>query len=82
MDRINPYQSGLEKNAANFVALSPLSFIERTARIYPQRTAIVAMTGNVSEHALARECGMDDFLAKRASSLEAGGNLLLRLFLR
>jgi fatty-acyl-CoA synthase len=41
MDRINPYQSGLEKNAANFVALSPLSFIERTARIYPQRTAIL-----------------------------------------
>ena len=41
MDRINPYQSGLEKNAANFVALSPLSFIERTARIYPQRTAII-----------------------------------------
>ena len=25
--------------------------------------------------------GLDDFLAKRASSLEAGGNLLLRLFL-
>ena len=42
MDRINPYQSGLEKNAANFVALSPLSFIERTARIYPQRTAIIS----------------------------------------
>ena len=41
MDRINPYSSGLEKNAANFVALSPLSFIERTARIYPQRTAII-----------------------------------------
>ncbi|HRK40333.1 MAG TPA: acyl-CoA synthetase [Burkholderiaceae bacterium] len=41
MDRINPYVTGLEKNAANFVALSPLSFIERTARIYPQRTAIV-----------------------------------------
>ena len=41
MDRINPYVTGLEKNAANFVALSPLSFIERTARIYPQRTAII-----------------------------------------
>ena len=41
MDRNNPYSSGLDKNAANFVALSPLSFIERTARIYPQRTAII-----------------------------------------
>ena len=41
MDRINPYTQGLDKNAANFVALSPLSFIERTARIHPQHTAVV-----------------------------------------
>jgi hypothetical protein len=33
--RINPYQQGLDKNAANFVALSPISFIQRTARVYP-----------------------------------------------
>jgi fatty-acyl-CoA synthase len=37
----NPYDIGLERNAANFVALSPLSFIERTAHVYPQRTAII-----------------------------------------
>ena len=41
MTRINPYSLGLNKNAANFVALSPLSFIERAALVYPQRTAIV-----------------------------------------
>ena len=41
MARINPYEIGLDKNAANFVALSPLSFIERAALVYPQRTALV-----------------------------------------
>ncbi|WP_157270993.1 acyl-CoA synthetase [Azohydromonas aeria] len=39
MTRINPYSVGLDRNAANFVALSPLSFIERAALVYPQRTA-------------------------------------------
>jgi fatty-acyl-CoA synthase len=37
----NPYAQGLERRPANFVPLTPLSFLERTARVYPQRTAIV-----------------------------------------
>ena len=37
----SPYATGLDKNAANHVALSPLSFIERAAWVYPERTAIV-----------------------------------------
>ena len=41
MPRTNPYELGLDKNAANFVALSPLSFIERAARVYPQRIAVI-----------------------------------------
>ena len=41
MDRPNPYTQGLDRNAANFVALSPLSFLERAAAVYPQRRAIV-----------------------------------------
>jgi fatty-acyl-CoA synthase len=36
-----PYEHGLSKNAANYVPLSPLSFIERTAQVYPQRLAVV-----------------------------------------
>jgi len=31
----------LEANAANFVALTPLSFLQRTADIYPQREALI-----------------------------------------
>ncbi len=35
------YDQGLDKNAANFVALSPLSFLERSAAVFPDRTAII-----------------------------------------
>ena len=41
MTRTNPYETGLDKNEANFVALSPLSFIERTASVYPDRNAVI-----------------------------------------
>jgi len=35
------YASGLEKSAANHVPLTPLGFLDRTADVYPQRTAII-----------------------------------------
>ena len=35
------YDQHLERNTANFAALTPLSFIERTAAVYPERLAIV-----------------------------------------
>ena len=37
----NPYEQGLDKNAANFVPLSPLSFIERSAYVYPDRVSVI-----------------------------------------
>ncbi|MBS0394275.1 MAG: acyl-CoA synthetase [Proteobacteria bacterium] len=37
----SPYDEGLERRPANFVPLTPLSFLERAARVYPARTAIV-----------------------------------------
>ncbi|MCH7506520.1 MAG: acyl-CoA synthetase [Proteobacteria bacterium] len=36
-----PYTKDLDKNPANFSPLSPLTFIERAAFVYPDRTAIV-----------------------------------------
>src|ERR1019366_2717332 len=35
------YDIGLEKTLANFVALTPLSFLARTAAIYPDHTSAV-----------------------------------------
>ena len=37
----SPYQAGLDKQSANFSALSPLTFLDRAAKVYPQRTAVV-----------------------------------------
>ncbi|MGN6669605.1 MAG: acyl-CoA synthetase [Trinickia sp.] len=35
------YEAGLDKNAANFAALTPLMFIERAASVYPTHLAVV-----------------------------------------
>ncbi len=35
----NPYQQNLDRNPANFAPLTPLSFLERAADVYPQRIA-------------------------------------------
>jgi len=35
------YTKDLDKNAANFTPLSPLTFIERAAAVYPDRTAVI-----------------------------------------
>jgi fatty-acyl-CoA synthase len=37
----NPFEVGLDKNAANFQALTPLSFIERAASTYPNKTSVI-----------------------------------------
>ena len=39
--RHNPYAKDLGKNAANFEQLSPMTFLERTAALYPDRVALV-----------------------------------------
>ncbi len=35
------FDQGLDKNAANFVALSPVSFLERTAEVFGDLTAVI-----------------------------------------
>ena len=37
----NPYATGLDKNAANFVPLSPIGFLLRSAEVYPQRVSVI-----------------------------------------
>ncbi|MFA5913281.1 MAG: acyl-CoA synthetase [Burkholderiales bacterium] len=41
MDRANAFETDLDRNPANHAPLTPLSFIERAAYVYPQRTAVV-----------------------------------------
>ena len=35
------YDTNLDKNNANFVPLTPLSFLKRSAEVYPQKTSII-----------------------------------------
>ena len=37
----NPFDNGLDRNAANNAPLTPLTFIDWTAAAYPQRTAVI-----------------------------------------
>jgi fatty-acyl-CoA synthase len=41
MSSVSQYSTDLDKNAANYTPLSPLTFIERAAAVYPARAAIV-----------------------------------------
>lgn len=41
MPRSSPYAEGLEKTAANHVPLTPLSFLERAARVYPDQISVI-----------------------------------------
>ena len=37
----NSYETGLEKNPANYVPLTPLSFLARSAFVYPERISVI-----------------------------------------
>jgi fatty-acyl-CoA synthase len=39
--RQNQYNVGLDKNAANYVPLTPVSFLARSATVYPNHTSVV-----------------------------------------
>ena len=41
MPHTNPYAVGLDKNLANYTPLTPTGFLERAARVYPDRIAII-----------------------------------------
>ncbi len=39
--RANPFEQDLDRNAANFASLTPLTFIEWSASVYPHRPAVI-----------------------------------------
>jgi fatty-acyl-CoA synthase len=61
------YEAGLDKNAANFAALTPLTFIERAATVYPALPAIA--------HGAVRRTWAETYARTRrlASGLKARG---------
>ena len=37
----NIYNQNLEKNSANYQPLTPITFLERAASVYPERVAVI-----------------------------------------
>ena len=37
----NVYAQGLDRNAANYTALTPVSFLAKAAAVYPDRVAVI-----------------------------------------
>src|SRR3954454_16866617 len=40
-DTANPYETGLDRSAANYVPLSPIGFLRRSASAYPNRVSVI-----------------------------------------
>ena len=62
----DPYEQDLDKNPANYAPLTPLSFIERAAQVYPDQVAVIHGNGRFTwreTYARARRLGAA--LAKR-----------------
>jgi fatty-acyl-CoA synthase len=41
MNRASAFETDLDRNPANYAPLTPLTFVERAAYVYPERTAVV-----------------------------------------
>jgi fatty-acyl-CoA synthase len=52
----NPYEAGLDKNAANYVPLTPISFLLRSASVYPDRLAVTHGERRYSWRAALERC--------------------------
>src|SRR5712691_11874379 len=63
----SPYETGLDKNRANFVALSPIGFLLRSAAVYPERTAVIHGERRYTWHQSLERC------RRLASALAAHG---------
>ena len=64
--RAGPYRDGLGKTRANYVPLSPLSFLHKAAAVYPNRIAIIHGAVNITwAETYARGRRLASALAKR-----------------
>ena len=52
----NPFEQDLDRNAANYVPLSPLGFLRRSALVYPDKVAIVHGDGRTTYAQMHERC--------------------------
>jgi fatty-acyl-CoA synthase len=66
MSRRNIYEAHLDRNAANYVPLTPVSFLFRTAEVYPDRIAVIHGDWRLTwREVAARSTRLASALAKR-----------------
>jgi fatty-acyl-CoA synthase len=53
---MSDYASGLDRNPANFQPLTPLSFLTRAARVWPDRTAVIHGTQRLTYRIFEQRC--------------------------
>ena len=53
---MNPYETNLDKNQANYVPLTPLSFLERAKDIYPNYEAVVYESSKYTWSEVYKRC--------------------------
>jgi len=80
MDRANAFETDLDRNPANYAPLTPLSFIEQAASVYPERIAVAhgarrytwketyARSRRLASALAARGIGIGDTVAVMASN--------------
>lgn len=56
MARVNAYGVGLDRNAANYAPLTPLSLLARTAYVYPGRSAVIYGDGEFTWSQVYARC--------------------------
>jgi len=62
----NIYQQSLDKNEANYAALTPLTFVERAASVYPNQTSIIHQSTTYTwKETYNRACLLASALIKR-----------------
>lgn len=52
----NKYNDGLDKREANYAALTPLDFLQRSATVFPSKTAVIDDDGALTYRALFERC--------------------------
>ncbi len=52
----NPYAKGLDKNAANYTALTPLTFLRRSAETYPDHPAVLHGSRTITYREFYERC--------------------------
>ena len=78
MNDICHFNEALGKNAANYVPLSPLSFIKRAAAVYPDRTSLIYHEARYSwQQTYARCCQLASLL--KGFGIERGGTVAVML---